>query len=324
MITSAPASGTNVSLMGIEGSLTILAVAVSFAWPNLCSGLISKLEKHFRRLARRRTQSVAIVGLTAILLRLAILPLHPVPLPSVSDDFSNLLAADTFAHRHLTNPTPAMWVHFETIHIDMKPTYTSMYFPAQGLVMAAGIVLFGHPWFGILIFGGLMCGALCWMLQAWLPPSWALLGGFLAVLRLALFSYWTNTYHTAGVIAALGGALVLGSLPRFKRGARSKHLLLLAAGIVILVLTPSLRRACFCVFLWRLFLATGSGPRRSRQPAGSLLRRVLPGSGAAPPRCGVAGLLRQTGVRQPVHSALQREPCHVRDGPVLRVAEASP
>ena len=57
----------------------------------------------------------------------------------------------------------------------MKPTYMSMYFPAQGLVLAAGKVLTGHPWFGILVVTALMCLAICWMLQAWLPPTWALL-----------------------------------------------------------------------------------------------------------------------------------------------------
>jgi len=38
-------------------------------------------------------------------------------------------------------------VHFESIHVSMNPTYMSMYFPAQGLALAAGKVLMGHPWY---------------------------------------------------------------------------------------------------------------------------------------------------------------------------------
>ena len=78
----------------------------------------------------------------------------------------------------------------------------------------------GHPWCGILVTTALMCAAICWMLQAWLPPTWALLGGLLSVLRLGLFSYWINTYTGAGSLAALGGALVLGALPRFMKNVR--------------------------------------------------------------------------------------------------------
>ena len=98
-----------------------------------------------------------------------------------------------------------------------------MYFPGQGLLLAAGQVVLGNPWFAVLFSSALMCAAICWMLQAWLPPNWALLGGFLAVLRLGVFSYWTNTYHAAGSLAALGGALVLGGLPRLKKTARFRY-----------------------------------------------------------------------------------------------------
>jgi hypothetical protein len=245
VLSSAPKDGP--SLILIEGGLTAIAFAVAFCWPRLGSAWFSRVEHTFGRLARRKSLSVVVVGFTAFLLRLAILPLSPIPQPFVHDDFSFLLAADTFASGRLTNPTPAMWMHFESFHITMKPTYMSMYFPAQGLVLAAGKVLTGHPWFGILVVTALMCAAICWMLQAWLPPTWALLGGILAVLRLGLFGYWIDTYSGAGSIAALGGALVLGALPRFMKRARFRDALLMAVGVVLLGTSRPYDGALLCV-----------------------------------------------------------------------------
>ncbi len=229
---SAQEHGT--SLIMVEGGLTAIAFAVSFCLPRLGSRFFARIERAFARLARRKTLSVVVVGLAAFLVRLAILPLCPVPLPFLPDDFSFLLAADTFAAGRLTNPTPAMWMNLESIHVTMKPTYMSMYFPAQGLVLAASKVIIGHPWFGILLMTALMCAAICWMLQVWLPPTWALLGGLLAVLRLGLFSYWINTYSGAGSIAALGGALILGALPRLTKTLRLRDGMLMATGVVLL------------------------------------------------------------------------------------------
>jgi hypothetical protein len=232
-----PPAGGGPSLLLIELCLSAIALALAFYKPRLGSTWFTHIELAFARLARRRGLSVAVVGLSALLLRLAVLPFCPIPLPFVQDDFSFLLAANTFAAGRLTNPTPTMWVHFESIQIDMKPTYMSMYFPGQGLILAAGKVLFGHPWFSLLCFTALMCAVICWMLQAWLPPGWALLGGMVAVLRLGLFSYWINTYSGGASIAALGGGLVLGGLPRFMRAARFRDALLIAAGFCILAIT---------------------------------------------------------------------------------------
>jgi hypothetical protein len=74
------------------------------------------------------------------------------------------------------------------------------------------------------------------MLQGWLPPAWALFGGLIAVMRLALFGYWMNTF-IGGALAALGGALVLGALPRIMRRRRVRDAVLLSIGITILVNT---------------------------------------------------------------------------------------
>lgn len=242
-----PTAGKPPSLMLIEGSLAAIAIAAAFCWPRLGSTYFSKIEFYFDRLARRQELAVAVVGLTAVLLRLTLLPLNPIPHPFLQDDFSFLLAADTFASGRLTNPTPAMWTHFESFHITLKPTYMSMYFPAQGLAMAAGKVLAGNPWFGILCVTMFMCAAICWMLQSWLPPTWALLGGMLAVLRLGLFSYWINTYTGAGSIAAIGGALVLGAFPRLMKNASFREALVLGIGIVLLALSRPYEGMLLCL-----------------------------------------------------------------------------
>ncbi len=241
------ANAANPSLLILECGSAAIATAVAFAWPRLAAGWFARMERTLARLAHRRALAVATVGLSVLALRLAVLPLLPIPLPFMPDDFSFLLGADTFAHGRLTNPTPAMWMHFETIHETMRPTYQSMYFPGQGLLLVAGKVLFGQPWFAVLITSALMCAALTWMLQAWLPANWALLGGFLAVLRLGLFSYWTDTYSGTGSLAALGGALVLGGLPRLKKTARFRYALLMGVGMVILALTRPYEGILLCI-----------------------------------------------------------------------------
>ncbi len=233
--------------MTIEVCLILIGAAVAFGWPELAAGFFRRVEQAFSKLAARRSLAVVVVVLADLLLRLAMLPVCPIPKPFVPDDFSFLLAGDTFAAGRLTNPTPAMWVHFESIHITMTPTYMSMYFPAQGLVLAAARTLTGQPWFGVLCMSAVMCGAICWMLQAWLPLSWALLGGGLAILRLGLFSCWVNTYHTAGSIAAIGGALALGSLPRFLKSPRLRYTLLLAVGAVLLAGTRPYEGMLLCL-----------------------------------------------------------------------------
>jgi len=139
-----PPSDHGISLSLLEGCLTLIPITASFAWPRLGWSCFWLLESVFGRLAKQRGMAVAAVGFFALLLRLAILPQCPIPLPVVPDAFSFLLSADTFVHGRLTNPTPAMWTHLETIHVTMQPTYMSMYFPAQGLVMTAGKVLFGN------------------------------------------------------------------------------------------------------------------------------------------------------------------------------------
>jgi hypothetical protein len=117
------------------------------------------------------------------------------------------------------------------------------------------------------------------MLQGWVSPPWALLGGLLVWARFSLFSYWINSYW-GGAIAATGAALVLGALPRIWDARRPRDAIVFGLGAGILAVSRPVEGAIFflpfgvALLWWALRLgapARGAAIRRIVLPAATVI-----------------------------------------------------
>jgi hypothetical protein len=196
------------------------------------------------------------------------------PLPRVHDEFSYTVMADTFAHGHVANAAPPLPEFFDTFHVLTHPVYASKYFPAQGVFLAIGEKLTGHPAVGLWLSSALACAAVVWTLQAWTTSGWALLGGILMALQYGMFSYWSQSYW-GGMAAALGGALFFGAFRRLWDRLSWQNSVWLALGLVILANSRPLEGALAALPATFLFLHRLWRNRRW-QEAGFWPKLVLP------------------------------------------------
>ena len=249
-----------------------LPVAIEAMTPS-----VHRIHRDFRlpvllcRYSGKRTLVWALLALGMIVGRIVLFPLLPPPAPNIGDEFSHLLAADTFAHGRLANPNPPHPEFFESPNILVRPVYASTFQPGQDLRMALGEKVAGHPYWGVVLSGALMIFAFCWAADAWLPPQWALIAGALSAI-LFFPHYWMDSYW-GGSLAAAGGALVVGGLGQVLKGRPERARWSLGAGAVVLFLTRTYEGAILCIavllllaiFYWR------SSPERRRLTARALV-----------------------------------------------------
>jgi hypothetical protein len=194
------------------------------------------IEKAARRFAGRTLRCMLALAALPVVLRLALLPYHPVPVPNIYDEFGHLLVADTLRHLRLANPMHPMHRFFETFFVIQEPAYSSIYPVGQGIVLAFGKLVFGLPWAGVILTTAAFCALTYWMLRAWVSPLWALAGGLLAVMEFGPLNPWMNGYW-GGSLAACAGCLVFGALPRLKRSWQLRDAILLGVGLGFHILT---------------------------------------------------------------------------------------
>ncbi len=205
----------------------------------LAAGLLlwrSKLAAYLQAFAARTGWCMLALAILPVLLRVLLLPRSPIPSPAVSDDFSYLLLADTLGHFRLANPPHALHQFFETFFVLQQPSYSSIFPLGQGLVLAIGTTILGHPWAGVALSIAAMCSLCYWMLRGWTTPGWALVGGALAVIQFGPLNQWMNSYW-GGAVSAVAGCLVFGALPRLRERARVLDAVLLGIGLSLQLLT---------------------------------------------------------------------------------------
>ena len=187
------------------------------------------------------------------------------------DEFSYLLAADTFAHGRLANPVHPMGVFFESPHILISPHYMSMYQPGLGALLAIGQILFGHPYYGVMLGCMLLCASLAQMLLAWTNRKWALIGGACACLIFQPGMDWATSYM-GGEIAAIAAAISLTALGHVARHRAPWGLPHFALAASLLLMSRPFEGSFFLLAVLASAFWLGWG----RMPLAPILRANLP------------------------------------------------
>src|SRR5690242_4287840 len=107
-----PDGSAGLWLFVLELIFWILVAILAMGLMRLRPAWIDYAEHKLRLTAQHQGFWLAVFPLSAVFLRVALLPWIPIPTPVILDEWSYLVGGDTFAHARLTNPTTPMWIHF--------------------------------------------------------------------------------------------------------------------------------------------------------------------------------------------------------------------
>lgn len=197
-----------------------------------------------RRLSQRPLLLILLAGITPVVLRIAMLPLVPAPVPYVMEEYNHLFLTATYELGRVTNPVHPFSVMLQTYQQIEWPNHVSARPPLPPIFLYLGQVLFGSPFAGNLMALGLTTSAFCWALLGWVKGQWAALGTYLAIVAFCLFGYWVNSYWAPTTIA-LGGALLFGAVPRIERRPTVGLALISVVALALLAGTRPFENAVF-------------------------------------------------------------------------------
>ncbi|MCS7025011.1 MAG: hypothetical protein NZV14_09420 [Bryobacteraceae bacterium] len=221
----------------------------------LVSDLSSALQISLAKLGRNRLLSLTFLACLPLAYQ-AWLTLHtPLPYPAIHDEYSMLLGADTLARGRLSNPPHPLHAHFESPQILVQPAYATKYPLAQPAFLAAGQLLVGHPFWGVVFSVCVAVAATAWASRAITGPGWAFVSGAAAAVVFGTLHYWVRSYWGGAVIFA-GSMFSLGGTLRLVRHQDRRGAWALALGLALMFFSRPLEggmlaAGLFVGLLWR-------------------------------------------------------------------------